>query len=79
MTNWNDPVDRARLIEEIGPAAYEKAHAYHHKTTIIATIGGHSVYPVQSRFGTLFVVGYTGNAFSTLDKAKSFAERYPIT
>jgi hypothetical protein len=44
---------------------------------VLATVGGHAIRPVQTRFGRLFAVGATGKAFSTRDQAEAFANSNP--
>jgi hypothetical protein len=43
------------------------------KASIVATINGHEIWPVQTRFGRLYVVGGTERAFSTLAEAEACA------
>ena len=73
VINWNDPEERARLSERIGTKAYNEAFAKHIKQSTVATVGGHSIRPVGSRFGRLWQVGNTGRAFSTREKAEAYA------
>jgi hypothetical protein len=75
--NWDDPAARAALIEALGPEEYSRRHAEHLRASTIATIAGHAIRPVASRYGRLFMVGDTKRAFRTLDEAKSYARSYP--
>lgn len=75
--DWNDPAARARLIDRVGPAEYERLQKEHFKASTVDTVGGHSIRPVQSRFGRLFAVGQTGRAFSTMDQARTYAQQNP--
>lgn len=40
----------------------------------VATVNGHAIRPVSTRFGRLFQVGKTGRAFSTQPEAEAFAK-----
>lgn len=75
--NWDDPVERAALIERVGIKAYNAAQAAHNKATTIETVAGHAIRPVGSRFGKLFLVGGTGLAFSTFEEATAYAVANP--
>jgi hypothetical protein len=75
--NWDDPVARFNLIERVGPAEYERQHLQHCKNTTVSVVAGHSIRPVGSRFGRLFLVEGTGKAFSTLTQAEEFAAANP--
>jgi hypothetical protein len=70
---WNDPTERARLIDRVGPQEYERLFAEHRKASTMKTVNGHAIRPVQSRFGRLFAVGNTGKAFATMPQAEAFA------
>lgn len=71
--NWDDPSERAALIEKIGPEAYNEAMRKHREESVISTIGGHAIRPVGSRFGRLYMVGDTGTAYPTQEKAEQHA------
>lgn len=71
--DWNDPAARAALIERVGPAEYNRLAAEHDRSITVATVNGHRIRPVSSRFGRLFMVGGTGKAFATMDEAEGFA------
>lgn len=71
--NWDNPEDRAALIERVGVEEYNRLHAEHRKASVVATVNGHDIRPVGSRFGRLFMVGDTGRAFSTQPEAEAFA------
>ena len=75
--NWDDSEERARLVEEIGLNAYNEAIAEHIKQSTVATVAGHSIRPVGSRFGKLWQVGNTGCAFSTREQAETYARANP--
>ena len=61
--NWDDPEERARLVEKIGPKAYNEAFAKYVQQSTVATVAGHSIRSVNSRFGKLWQVGNTGRSF----------------
>ncbi len=75
--NWNDPAARLALIERVGPAEYNRQIAKHLGLSAVATVNGHAIRPVSSRFGKLFMVGDTGTAFQTLPQAETFAKQEP--
>lgn len=74
--NWNDPEQRLALVERVGHVEYNRLHAEHMKAIAVATVNGHAIRPVQTRFGRLFAVGNTAKAFSTFAEAKTFARSY---
>lgn len=73
--DWNDPAARARLIEEVGGAEYNRQFEAHLEASTIETVNGHAIRAVSSRFGQLYQVGNTGTAFFSLDEAIRFAGR----
>lgn len=73
--NWDDPAQRARHIEHVGADEYNRQLREHRRKSVVATINGHDIYPVGTRFGRLFVVGGTDKAFPQLEQAKAYAER----
>lgn len=75
--DWDDPEARARLAEQLGPAAYNEAQRKHWADSIVATENGHAIRPVNTQFGRLFAVSDTGQAFATLEKAAAFARQLP--
>jgi hypothetical protein len=76
--DWDDPVARFRLVEQVGPERYSQLHAEHVRVSTVATVGGHAISPMYSeRFWRLFVVGDTGRAFSTLPQAATYARKKP--
>lgn len=75
--DWDDPAARARLIDRVGPAEYERLQAEHWKATTVATVNGYAIRPVQSRFGQLFAVHGTRTAYRTMREAQAYAESLP--
>lgn len=75
MTNWDDPADRARLIERVGIAEYNRLHAEHVRRSAVACVTGYRIRPVASRFGRLFMVDGTGTAFASQQEAEDFARK----
>lgn len=71
--DWNDPAARAALVERIGVDAYNEAVADWRRRSIVATVNGHDIRPVQTRFGRLFMIDGTGTAYRTLEEAREFA------
>ena len=75
--NWNDPEERARLIERVGVKAYNEAFAKHIEQSTVAIVAGHSIRPIRTRFGKVWLVGNTGHGFSTREKAEIYAQAHP--
>ena len=75
--DWSDPAARHRLIECVGPDEYNRLHAEETARSTVATVNGHAIRKVQSRFGKLYQVGRTGTAFSAFEAAKNFASKRP--
>ena len=73
--DWSDPVARDRLIECVGPDEYNHLQAEEMARSPVATVNGHAIRKVQSRFGKLYQVGRTGTAFSAFEAAKNFASK----
>ena len=73
--DWSDPAARHRLIECVGPDEYNRLHAEQMAPSTVATVNGHAIRKVQSRFGKLYQVGRTGTAFSAFEAAKNFASK----
>ena len=71
--NWNNPLERAELVERVGIEAYNKAFEEYIRKSTIVTVGGHAIRPVQTRFGLLFQCGDTGRAFKSLKEAEDYA------
>jgi len=71
----SDPAARDRLIECVGPDEYNRLHAEQMARRPVATVNGHAIRKVQSRFGKLYQVGRTGTAFSAFEAAKNFASK----
>lgn len=75
IIDWDDPVARARLIERLGHEAYNKAQAEHIERTVVATVNGYKIRPVQTRFGRLFFIMGMDIAFQTLAEAEAHAAK----
>ena len=50
--DWSDPATRDRLIECVGPDEYNRLHAEQMARSTVATVNGHAIHKVQSRFGS---------------------------
>lgn len=75
--NWDDPVERLHLIEQVGAATYNRMFEEHRRATTVAVVNGYHIRPVASRFGRLMMVEGTDKAFRTLSEARAFADRQP--
>jgi hypothetical protein len=73
--DWSDPTAHKRLIERVGQDEYNRLHAEQMARSTVATVNGHAIRKVQSRFGKLYQVGTTGTAFSAFEAAKTFASK----
>jgi hypothetical protein len=73
--DWTDPAAHNRLIERVGPDECNRLHAEWMARSTVATVNGHAIRKVQSRFGKLYQVGRTGAAFSAFEAAKNFASK----
>jgi hypothetical protein len=71
--NWDDPAARLALIESVGADEYNRLLAVHHKRQTVATVNGHGIRSIGSRFGQLFMVEGTDHAFATQGEAETFA------
>jgi hypothetical protein len=76
--NWDNPEDRAALVQQIGVEAYNKAYENYIDESTVSIVGGHKIRPVNSRFGKLFNVGNTGRAFQKQSEAEKYASENPI-
>ena len=75
--DWNNPEDRAALADRVGPTAYNAAHAAHVAATTVETVNGYGIRPVSTRFGRLFAVDGTADAYTTLEAARTHAAGLP--
>jgi hypothetical protein len=73
--DWSNPAACDRLTEFVGPDEYNRLHAEQMARSTVATVNGHAIRKVQSRFGKLYQVGRTGTAFSSFEAAKNFASK----
>lgn len=71
--DWDNPAERAALIERVGPAEYNRQIAAHHAASRIETVNGHGIRPVGSRFGRLFFVEGLNTGYTTLEQARAAA------
>lgn len=76
--DWDDPAARAKLIEQVGPAEYERLQQEHFTDSTIIKVNGYAIRPVQSsRFGRIFMIHGTGTGYSTLQHAMDEAAKLP--
>ncbi len=52
--NRDDPAEGFALIELIGADEYNRLVREHDRASIVATMNGHEIWPVQTRFGRLY-------------------------
>lgn len=70
--DWDDPAQRFQLAEKLGAQGYNEAFEKHCETSRIATIKGHHIRPISSRFGRLLMIEGKGTAFRTLAECEEF-------
>src|SRR5262245_28747158 len=71
MIDWSNLIERLHLFERVGEERYNELHAEHLKQRTVATVNGHAIRRVQTRFGEIYVV--SGTAFALLSDARAFA------
>jgi type IV secretory pathway protease TraF len=71
--DWNDPTQRAALIDRIGVDAYNRAQTQHFADSTVETVNGHAIRIVGSRFGRVYMVDGTGRGHATLEGARKIA------
>jgi type IV secretory pathway protease TraF len=71
--DWNDPTQRAALIDRIGVDANNRALAQHFKDSTVETVNGRAIRIVGSRFGRVYMVDGTGRGHATLEGARKIA------
>jgi hypothetical protein len=74
---WNDPEDRARLLEAVGVEEYNRQAEKERVRTIAAWANGYPIRAVSTPFGRLFAVEGTPVAFGRLDQAVRHCEGLP--
>lgn len=72
--DWSDPLARLKLLESIGPDAYNKAMERHFAEETVEVCNGYPLRRVASRFGTLISVDGTGSAYRDLERARAVAQ-----
>lgn len=77
MFDMSDPAQRAFLADKLGPEGYNKAMDEYLRRQTVVNVNGHDLRMVQTRFGTLYHVGTTPKAFSTLPEAIAYAQETP--
>ena len=65
--------ERLRLFERVGAERYSELNAEHLKQQTVATVNGHAIRRVQTRFGEIYFVSETDCAFALLSDARGFA------
>jgi len=72
---WDDPAQRAALIERVGADEYNRLLMAEHekRRSVLVTVNGHDIRRVETRFGTLYAVEGTKRAFASRQQAEDFA------
>lgn len=73
MIDWNDPAARLKLLEEVGPKAYNTAIEAWFAECTLEICNGYALREVASHFGKIISVDGTRQAFRDLERARSFA------
>jgi predicted helicase len=71
--DWDNPQERFALIESVGPDEYNRRMQKHMDDSVVSTVNGYHIRPVNTRFGRLFMVAGTGTAYQTLELAEQYA------
>jgi hypothetical protein len=66
--DWDDPDARFALIQRVGVTEYNRLIQERHARNTVATVNGHAIKQVQTRFGRVFAVAGSDRAFSTRRK-----------
>ena len=77
MTDFSDPVERLRLIEQIGAQEYTRRMRAWLAFNVLDTVNGYPLRKVRSRFGVLVMVEGTDRAFRTFEEAAAHARSLP--
>ena len=73
--DWDDPEARANLIQRVGVDEYNRLMKAYKKASTVATVNGRAIRPTGSRFGRLFLVEGSGQAFFSQEEAEDFARK----
>lgn len=73
IINWADPLARLRLLDSIGPAAYNAAIERHFVEETVEICNGYRLRRVASRFGALISIDGTGKAYRDVGAAREVA------
>jgi hypothetical protein len=77
MIDWDDPVARYHLVEEVGTERYNELIQQHFRDSTVATVNGYPIRPVGSRFGTIFMIDGANIGFKTQPEAEAHAATLP--
>jgi hypothetical protein len=81
MTDFDDPAQRAALIERVGPDEYNRQLKEHLDRSTVEVVSGYGIRLVRSMlFGPIYMVDGLGKGHATLDGARKIAreaERKP--
>jgi hypothetical protein len=64
-------------VERVGTKRYNELLEEHVRSTVIETVNGYTIRPVQSRFGQLYTVDGLGVAFRKVTEARDAAIKAP--
>lgn len=71
--NWQNPEERARLLERVGPTVYRRLQVIAWNTANLEQVNG---YQLRQIGGLVAVVG-TRRAYRTAQEARRFADSLP--
>ena len=75
--NWDNPADRFALIERVGANEYNRLIKEHFRKSVVATVNGYDIRPVNSRFGRIYMIDGADRGYRTLEESKVFAATLP--
>lgn len=75
--DWDDPAERFRLADRVGPDEYNRLFQEHMKASVVANVNGYDIRPIGSRFGRVFMVDGTNTGYLKQADAEAFAAKQP--
>ena len=76
--NWDDPVARLRLVEQVGHEEYNRRMREHQQSLVMEVRNGYQLAPVNTRFGRLVQVRGANKAYATIEQARDYADSLPV-
>jgi hypothetical protein len=73
--DFDSPEGRLAALEQLGPEAYNARMRKHQMEQIVETVNGYDIRKIPTRFGALFQVGTTSEAFPSIEAARECARK----